>query len=405
MRIFPTHLFNPTYVAAGLRDQAISGGQALSGDESMEEIEYGGRWEIEYSGITLNTPEKIRVWQAWLGWLDGGVTDVLVPLVTISTAPRASLGRTPQPVPGIVADDPTFPFNVEYATPVIEAALLANAVAGARSIQIGIIKGGAIKGGETFRINRRAYRIIRQIAEDTYAIRPALRESVFMEYDEPDFDWPYVRCRLNPTGDEHLSVQNGTVATPKISFIEKMPDGTGDYDDDDQSYEPPAPPDPPGTYRVKWMLQLLGGDGGRIGHPGLGFWVNPELCDDLFGATGSACYTAPDPDYGAFLAGSMYEHTDGELHVPVDDLHSAQYVEVRFQVGTGTTECPASGERLENMRLLIKKPGWPQYRACLVNPDRRQFHRRTGRDNGHLLVCRQRLPGQLLLLHACQLWQ
>lgn len=221
MFIFPVHLFRPRRVMARIIGAGLSGGETMSGDDARAANDYGGRWQIEFSGITLNTPRLIAAWDAWTGYLDHGATPVLVPLLSISTAPRAWLGNKPQPVPPLIWDDPVFPEAVDYGSPVMEFEFVDPSAAGDRHVFLSAVTGSPLVGGEVFEVDGRAHQIIRQVDVGKYLIAPTLRNPVF-DYDEPDFGWPCVIARLEPTGDEGLSIENGNAADPSITFVEML---------------------------------------------------------------------------------------------------------------------------------------------------------------------------------------
>lgn len=234
MFIFPVHLFNPSVIKAEPVTQTVDGGVSISGDEDFIATDGGGRWEVQYSGIVLNSPEKIRAWNAWQAFLVGGAQDVLVPLVSIATAPRASILGKPQPVPPIFADDDLFPSVLEYGSPVIVAALGAAAALRATRLKITVTEGGTLLPGQRFSIGKRAYELMNYDTvtdDDHWYIRPPLRWPVAPDYDEPYFDWPAVRCRHLPE-DGPNEIADGRFGEVSIRFLERPPTADGDIDDE-----------------------------------------------------------------------------------------------------------------------------------------------------------------------------
>lgn len=218
--VFPAHLFNPKEVDARPIQRTISGGEALSGEEDVILTDGGGRWRIDYSGITLHTAAQQRAWSAWQGHLAGGSVECLVPLLSLATAPRPFLGKGVARPPQLAWDDDLFPTTVAYSAPYIVAAVAANAALRATTLQITVSVGGTIKGGEKFSIGDRAHRIVRRTGADTFLIEPPLREAV-LAGAEVVFDWPLVRCRAAPE-DFEGSLNLGFYGEKQITFLESF---------------------------------------------------------------------------------------------------------------------------------------------------------------------------------------
>lgn len=220
MFIFPAHLFNPKEVNARPVQRVMSGGEALNGEEDVIATDGGGRWQIDYSGINLNTVAQQRAWSAWQGYLGGGAVECLVPLLSLQTAPRPFLGKSPARPPALISDDELFPTSVAYSAPYIEAEVGASAALRATSLHILVTTGGEIKGGEKFSIGDRGYRIIRKTATNTFQIEPPLRAAV-SDGAAVNFDWPVVRCTAVP-GDFEGALTRGRYGEKSISFVESF---------------------------------------------------------------------------------------------------------------------------------------------------------------------------------------
>jgi len=227
MFIFPTHKLNPASVRAEPRATVISGGQSLSGIDTVIQTDGGGRWEVAYSGIELYTPELQRLWSQWASYLAGGSRVILVPLVSIRTSPRPYGGGGSMRVSQMYADDPKFPTAVRYASPYIVANVVSNAAMRATTLVINVTKGARIEGGEKFSIGQRAYVIERVVSSSgqvaTCIISPPLRDAVSANAPV-NFEWPVVRCRATMGQDlspDYLSGKYGTIA---ISFTEDFSD-------------------------------------------------------------------------------------------------------------------------------------------------------------------------------------
>lgn len=222
LHVFPIQHFNPKEVAARPVQQVISGGVPLVGDEDVIATDGGGRWRVDYSGISLRTPFQQRVWSAWAGYLGGGTVDCLVPLLSLVTAPRPAAWGEPVRVRKLVADDQIFPESVRYSPPMIVARAAAPAALRATTLAIQMQSRGQIEGGEKFSIGEHAYRVVRPIGAGTYQIDPPLRALVTL--NQPiEFNWPVVRARLAPGQDMDGMIRLGRFSDVSVSFIESVP--------------------------------------------------------------------------------------------------------------------------------------------------------------------------------------
>lgn len=220
MFVFPAHLFNPKTVQARIRQASVSGGIALNGVEDTILTDGGGRWEVVYSDIDLNTPAKIRAFEAWNEYLAGGSEPCLVPLLSLTTAPRPYLGKRPMRVSGFYSNAEVFPTVAEYAERMIIAETAGSASLRATSLAISISRGGEIKGGEKFSIGERAHRIGAHVSGNIWKIAPPLREAVDAGA-AINFDWPVVKCVSAPGEDFSPAIQRQRFAGgASISFQE-----------------------------------------------------------------------------------------------------------------------------------------------------------------------------------------
>lgn len=222
MFIFPTHLFNPSKVRTVIERKTLSGGVSLSGIEDTVITDGGGRWVITYSEIPLDDPEMQRFWEAWNGHLNGGNTDILVPMVSIETAPRPAQGKGFAMPSDIWADHHLFPTQVRFAAPYIEATATVSAALRATSIAITIARGSSLRGGEKFSVGERAYRIGKETSPGVFSIEPPLREPI-LAGTAINFDWPVVKCRSVPGQDWSVDVEYGRFGDAEITFAEVFP--------------------------------------------------------------------------------------------------------------------------------------------------------------------------------------
>jgi len=222
MFVFPTHRLNPSTVKPGIISRVVSGGVALSGEEDLVATDGGGRLKIDYSGIVLRTPDTLRLWNAWDGYLAGGVVACLVPLVSLVTAPRIYAGNAPRAAFAIGGDDPMFPETVAYQVRTISAETVGSAALRATTLTIDMLTGSLIKGGEWFSIGERGYRIVRVTAragrQATCQIEPPLRAAV-PDGTAVEFEWPVVKAAAMPSQDLALALTRKR-AEQSISFVE-----------------------------------------------------------------------------------------------------------------------------------------------------------------------------------------
>lgn len=220
MFIWPAHIFNPREIGPPrIVESVISGGTSLSGEEEVIATDGGGRWEISFSGITLNTPAKIKAWEAWEGHLARGATDVLVPLLTLGHANRTSNGLVPMGVSRLVANDPVFPTDVRYSSPPIVARVAANAFLRATTVFIDVIKGAPLVGGEKFSVAGRGYRVIRPVGGGAFLIEPPLRSAIASD-TLIEFAWPLLKCRSAPGESWSPQLSYGRFGEVSIRFLE-----------------------------------------------------------------------------------------------------------------------------------------------------------------------------------------
>lgn len=217
--VFPAHIFNPREVSARIVESVISGGKALSGDEDVIATDGGGRWEVSYSGITLRSPTQIRAWEAWEGELARGITDVLVPMLSLGSANRSSHGRGLMAVSKLLYDDPVFPSVVSYSAPHIVAHLGAGASVRATSLNIVVDKGAPLTGGEKFSLAGRGYRVVRETSPGIFKVEPPLRDAA-SSGAACNFDWPTVKCRSAPGESWSPTIEYGRRAEVSIRFLE-----------------------------------------------------------------------------------------------------------------------------------------------------------------------------------------
>ncbi|RIV79586.1 hypothetical protein [Pelagerythrobacter aerophilus] len=217
--IFPAHIFDPKRVTARVVQSVVSGGVALNGEEDVIATDGGGRWEITFEGINLTSPEKVRAWEAWEGYLGRGTVDCLVPLLSLAYANRPQTGGKPVRVPQFVTDNNLWPESAGYADPYIVAIAGQAASMRATTLHIEITAGAALEGGEKFSYNGAAYRVIRALGDNLFQIEPPLREAIPFGADL-NFDWPTTLCRSAPGESWSPTLSLSRFGEVTIRFLE-----------------------------------------------------------------------------------------------------------------------------------------------------------------------------------------
>lgn len=227
MFIVPAHVFNPDPVTADVVPRTISGGTAISGEEDVIQTDGGGRWEVSWGEIDLDTVYQRRLWDAWTSHLAGGSQPVLVPLLSVDTAPRSVAGNGLAVPSDLYVDDEWFPTEARFASPHIVAAVGTNAALRATTLTIVISQGAAVQPGVKFSIGRRAYKVERVLSRNglaaTCKISPPLREPATAG-GAVNFDWPVVQCRAVIGQGLAAQVSYG-FSTVSVSFVEDFGNG------------------------------------------------------------------------------------------------------------------------------------------------------------------------------------
>lgn len=227
MYIFPVHRLTPEAIKADLVTKVVSGGTALNDEEDVIQTDGGGRWEVAYSGISLNTVWRERAWSAWTSHLAGGARRVLVPVYSLRTAPRPYAGNGLMRPSNLVADDDVFPASVGFAAPYIKAEAVAAVDLRATSMVILVTQGARIEPGMRFGIGVRAYKIERVIErngmEASIVINPPTREPISAGA-ALNFDWPVVQCRAAIGQDLAPEMMWARRGSTSVSFVEDFSD-------------------------------------------------------------------------------------------------------------------------------------------------------------------------------------
>jgi hypothetical protein len=223
MPVFPAHLLNPSSVKLGLTSKVVLSPASLSGVAQALRTDGGGLWQLTFSGISLHTDDKVRIWNAWESYLAGGAQRVTVPVLQNRFAPRGLQGGRLARFGGLAyTGDRYFPDSVSYGATLIVARAAA-APLRATILSITIDRGSTVMGGETFSIvhaskGNRTYRVVRKLPNGVFQIDPPLREGIGP--DTPlNFDWPLLDAIVLPGSDLSPDIFNGTAGV-SISFQE-----------------------------------------------------------------------------------------------------------------------------------------------------------------------------------------
>jgi hypothetical protein len=228
--IFPVEIFNPASIKPLLARRTITGGVALSGEEDVIVTDGGGRWEISFEGIELETDDQVAAWNAWDMHLDSGATPCVVPIALPRQAPLPIIGTEYPDLSDLdpADDDPYFPNAAGRAHASVVATIDVAALLRATQLTITVSRGRRLRGGEPFTIvhptkGERLYRIKRVLSTtgqtSVVEIRPPLREAV-ASVASADFDWPRFRAHQAPAQDIAPLFNLGNADAVSITFVE-----------------------------------------------------------------------------------------------------------------------------------------------------------------------------------------
>ncbi len=225
MKIFPTCLFAPNGTDTFIDRRTISGGTALSGDETLIGSDGGGRVVLEMNDFDLDEPEVARAWDMIDAWMDGGLRPMIVPLCDAAHQPAYFYDDVPH------SDGSPFSDETLYETPGTDVSLAADAALRATIIDIDI---AAINGDPAgwFSIDHttwrnRAYKVAEIIAQTpttaTIRISPPLREATLAG---APVDFANPRCTMRLEGEMRAPRTMGYAEGQPLRFVEDM---TGTY--------------------------------------------------------------------------------------------------------------------------------------------------------------------------------
>lgn len=193
-----------------------------------------GLWSIKYAEMFVHAPARHRYW-SWLGGiLNTRVRMMRVPIYSDWFAPVSGNAGGALYITGIPHSDGSLHSDgTGYSQSTISAVLGAAAM-GAGAIQITVMAGGEILGGEIFSINHptqdhRAYKIAdvepNPTADSLGRLTYQVGLNMPLKEDVPAgtsarFDRPLCIMRLAPGATIPLDVSGFQLARPEINFLE-----------------------------------------------------------------------------------------------------------------------------------------------------------------------------------------
>jgi hypothetical protein len=221
--IFPAHTFCPETVTAAVVPDVVSGGTSLAGEQDVIEQDGGGRWMITMSGIALDTPYEQRLWKAQIAKLAGGATRMLVPLLSVATAPRPIAGNGFATPSDLYANDDYFPTEVRFASPHVIATISAAVALRSTTMQITVSQGGQVQPGMDYSVGVHAYTVQEVVSRSglTAVVKttPPAREAISAG-TAANFDYPCVVCRAVPGQSLSAAINSGLYGDVEIQFVE-----------------------------------------------------------------------------------------------------------------------------------------------------------------------------------------
>jgi hypothetical protein len=222
--LWPYDVLPPAHPAFDINPRSTRGSANGLG-ASQNVVSSVGLWTATYTGVPLNTAQRIKCWRALEGILQGRSLPLLVPLrdkPDRMPLPAAANGRRSVFLPH--SSSASFSDGSLYQQDTIVAELAASAALAATTVSIRMITDVLPEPGQHFSIGVRLYRIARLVSsvDDTVTVRivPPLREAV-ASGERADFSNPV--CKMRLATDTELSA--GTLSANRfavrdVSFVE-----------------------------------------------------------------------------------------------------------------------------------------------------------------------------------------
>lgn len=219
--VFPTQLLAPRQQRISLVQNVIQGGVTVGGVQRVMPTLAGGLWMFEFGDVNLNRKEALKAWRAAEGFLDGGATNIIVPICDCRQAPEGAggIGDIPH------SDDSLFSDDSGYSQGSLSVVTTADAALRATTISVAPEIAALISGGEHFGVTyvdkgRRMHRVVSVDREaGLLTVRPPLRAAT-PAGTELDFNSPSCTMRLANGDSLAPTVEMGRFASGTIVFVE-----------------------------------------------------------------------------------------------------------------------------------------------------------------------------------------
>lgn len=228
---WPVCALRPTGGAPKPTARSVGGGVSLTGLEQVVQSD-AGFWRLTMDGVVINNNDRVTVWNAISGILNGRIGTALVPALLNGTAPFPVVsGQVRLTTYGAIphSDGTLFSDGTGYRQPVIIAELDTGISLRGTTATIRVSYGDALGGGQHFSVNERLFRILRATnaradGSDTLydvTLWPPAREAV-LAGTALEFDRPMFRARL--ASDDAMDADFGLMkfASPSVEWVEDV---------------------------------------------------------------------------------------------------------------------------------------------------------------------------------------
>jgi len=225
MLYFPNHLLVETSLSWQLvKRSTLPPGQTGAGFIPFAETSGGGLWRAELNSIPIRNKNQVLTWRALEAVLDGGASQIVVPLCDKRYFPAPPIGVSYPQIPH--DDDAMHDDGAGYYQAVVTASLAQGAPLRATEIVVTMVSGAAPQAGQMFSITHpnmreRAYVIASATDDGVLTIRPPLREAV--EAGEAiNFDCPSCVMQIATPENLKLTLSLRKFGSPSAVFLESF---------------------------------------------------------------------------------------------------------------------------------------------------------------------------------------